>query len=99
MAHYIRIYTDSNRLQLRIKYHENDFQKTEGLRLVYEEIHESEKAATARTAELKSFTRMQLERAIRRNNPNWLNLELRKRGDYHPGAKFNPKVPNCMSLR
>lgn len=98
MAQYIGIYTDSNRTQLLIKFNENQNFKLEGFRLVYREIHETEKTAHARLSELQSYTRMQLEKLVRRDNPNWLNLLLTER-DYHPGAKLSPKVPNLTSLR
>lgn len=43
-------------------------------RVVYEETFATESMANKKLLELKTFTRMQRERLIRKQNPNWLNL-------------------------
>ena len=48
-------------------------------RIVYEETYATESGAVDRLKELQTYTRMQRERLVRRQNPNWLNL--------HPVAK------------
>ncbi|WP_262249505.1 GIY-YIG nuclease family protein [Parapedobacter soli] len=76
-------------------------------RLVYHETLPSNETALRRFNELSHYTRMQKERLIRRRNPNWLDLGATgaKRATYpmivvyQPGAKFNPNVPNCTSVR
>lgn len=101
MAHYIYIHTDNNRIHLHVGATPGSAGAYGQRRLVYLEIHETEAAAAARLCELRHYTRMQLERLVRRSNPNWLNLELRQHRVpyYHPGAKLSPNVPNRTSLR
>lgn len=100
MAHYIYIYTDNNRTTLTVETEENQVHTPSSGRLVYREIHETAKTASFRMNELKTYTRMQLERIVRRANPNWLNLAVMDRARvYQPGAKFNPNVPKRTSLR
>ncbi|WP_166335915.1 GIY-YIG nuclease family protein [Sphingobacterium chungjuense] len=48
-------------------------------RIVYEETYATESGAVDRLKELQTYTRMQRERLVRRQNPNWLNL--------HPAVK------------
>lgn len=122
MKYYIHIYTDNNRQKLQISIspiisgiesqHNIAGEQTRCTRLVYQEIHETENAATLRIKELDDYTRMQLERLIRRANPNWNNLfstgnnrsnqlkeSISSQRLYHPGAKLRPNVPNLTSLR
>ena len=51
---------------------------TQLTRVVYEENYATEKHATERLKELNTYTRMQRERLVRRQNPNWLNLHPSK---------------------
>ncbi len=53
-------------------------------RIVYEETFATENGALDRLKTLQNFTRMQKERLLRKQNPNWLNL--------HPVIK--PSVSN-----
>lgn len=121
MKYYIQIFTDNNRQKLQVSIkpnidlinHNNEIgQHPSCTRLVYQEIHETEKTAAQRMNELDGYTRMQLERLIRRSNPNWNNLFLKENvrfnqlkdsisslRHYHPGAKLRPNVPNLTSLR
>lgn len=43
-------------------------------RVIYQETFNSPLSALDRYNALRNFTRMQLERLVRRFNPNWLNL-------------------------
>lgn len=122
MKHYILIITDSNRSKLDIKLGcggAADYEKDlwalpkEGKRVVYLETLESMSAAVSRHTDIESYTRMQVERLIRKANPNWSNIlkpvgrkepiaTLRSaaaRSTYQPGAKFRPNVPNLISSR
>ncbi|MCL7986990.1 hypothetical protein M8998_03435 [Sphingobacterium sp. lm-10] len=47
---------------------------TQLTRVVYEETYATENCAMDRLKELYAYTRMQRERLVRRQNPNWLNL-------------------------
>ena len=99
MAYYINILTDNNRTGFHICLGDQMVSTTNNLnysRLVYQEIHESETAAWSRLEELRCYTRMQTERIIRKNNPDWLDLSRRI---YQPGAKLRPKVPTLTSFR
>ena len=106
MKYFILISTDNNRNTLNISVLEdqrfyNDLPaNVRKYRLIYREVHESYDAAMARYKELQAYTRMQKERIIRKSNPNWVDLLHQPlRNNYHPGVKFNPKVPKLMSLR
>lgn len=73
-------------------------------RLVHLESFNSRENAQVRQQEIRKYTRMQLERLIRKNNPNWNDLKYRlsdhpEARHYHPGEKFTPNVPNRMSFR
>lgn len=101
MAFYISIHTDNNRNQLHVISMQAQNRALGSGRLVYQEIHENWQTASFRLRELQGYTRMQLERVIRRSNPNWLNLDLHPNlaAVYQPGAKFSPNVPNRTSFR
>lgn len=87
----IYIITDSNRRYLEVGLHHNVavlsqelMQPTLGYcnsplrlnRLVYAEQFKSEEEADIRKRELQLYTRMQLERMIRKGNPNWNHLQI-----------------------
>lgn len=113
MKTYIYILTDCKRNSLHIGYSEDlvstvDFYKEKramffntdniATRLVYTEDFYSEEEAIARVNQMRMYTRQQNERLIRSFNPNWNDLNPRLSLSYHPGAKFNPKVPNLTSF-
>ncbi|HLW49958.1 MAG TPA: hypothetical protein VKZ78_03230 [Sphingobacteriaceae bacterium] len=106
MKYFVLIFTDNNRDALKIsvledhKFYSELQANVSKHRLIYREVHESYDAAMVRFKELQAYTRMQKERVIRKSNPNWVNLLHQPlRNNYHPGVKFNPKVPKLMSLR
>lgn len=70
------IATDSNRKELKITTSDitDRRQDSSALRVVYEELHPNYHAAQRRTGELSHYTRMQIERLIRKQNPNWADL-------------------------
>lgn len=87
--HIIYLATDANRAAIEANYSQDHIpQFTEqqfGLyhrsntalklnRIIYTEEFATMEAAQKRLIEVKSFTRMQKEKLIRRNNPNWLNI-------------------------
>ena len=89
MSTYVYILTDSNRKNLHVGIttelihavaaHRELTTLLSGTlpvasRLIYHEAHASQTAALARFNELNRYTRMQKERLIRRQNPNWINL-------------------------
>lgn len=69
-------------------------------RLIYMEMYPTWEDAQRRLEEIRSFTRMQTERLVRRKNPNWVSL-IREAvpADYQPGVKLRPNVPKRTSLR
>lgn len=69
-------------------------------RIIYMELYPSWEEAQGRLEAIRSFTRMQTERLVRRKNPNWVNL-IRSAisSDYQPGVKLRPNVPKLTSLR
>ncbi len=93
MKKHLYILTDSNRICLHVGLTDdlnsaiNTYKNLSDLffdscskvsRLVYRESFFSEEAALKRFQELSKFTRMQKERLIRRYNPNWIDLGLRR---------------------
>jgi putative endonuclease len=68
-------------------------------RLIYFEELSSEELGINRFNQLSIYTRPQKERLIRSTNPNWVDLTSGLETSYHPGAKFNPNVPNLTSFR
>ncbi len=71
-------------------------------RLVYFEEFSSDEIALTRFSQLSGYTRPQKEQLIRSVNPNWNDLANKLKPElssYHPGAKFNPNVPNFTSFR
>jgi len=87
--HYIFIITDANRTFLAAGYCQDlalyafELQqasssfRTKTLkcsRMVYAEIFDSKEAALRHKQEIESYTKMQKERLIRKNNPNWLGI-------------------------
>src|SRR5690606_7358158 len=101
MTQCIYIYTDNNRRQLQLRTSGTPLTNANCRRLVYQEKHETEQAVSLRLGELHTYTRMQLERVVRRSNPDWLNLnaDAGYGYNYHPGAKLSPNVPNFTSVR
>lgn len=115
MKYTILILTDNNRRSLKFKLslsesfnkHLSEWEVGTDHRIIYKESYDTFQDAQARISELETYTRMQVERLIRRSNPNWLNLLIRPSiqsptravTHYHPGAKFNPKVPKRTSER
>lgn len=102
MSKYIYILTDSNRACLHVGMTDNldkainTYREMPGLffdacskvsRLVYHEAYPSEEAAMRRFNELRTYTRMQKERLIRKRNPNWVDLGLIK-----PLTVFRPST-------
>lgn len=114
MKTFIYILTDCNRSCLHVGYTDDILkavrfykeQKTlffgsEAIasRLIYFEEFPSEELGVTRFNQLSIYTRPQKERLIRSTNPNWVDLAVGLEPSYHPGAKFNPNVPNLTSFR
>jgi len=87
--HCIYMVTDSNRYYLEVGYCTDlhlklhEIEQARGSlfstapkfnRVVYTEELPTFEAAQKRMNDIKHFTRMQKERLVRRNNPNWLNI-------------------------
>ncbi|MDR2273467.1 MAG: hypothetical protein LBF27_21340 [Sphingobacterium sp.] len=92
---YIR--TDNNRRYFEIDFTANIFSTVMELqeansfifqqgpnlnRIIYSEAFPKLSCAQKRMNELQSFTRMQIERIIRKNNPNWNNLYPQQQQSY-----------------
>lgn len=110
MKKHIYILTDSNRSCLHVGLTEdilktmNFYKEKKAIffdvdskisRLVYFEEFFTDEQGLERYEQLCRFTRPQKERLIRGGNPDWRDVSQRL---YHPGAKFNPKVPAFTSL-
>lgn len=87
--HIIYIAADANRTYLEVDYCQdialksfeiqsfktNFLSKTPKLtRIVFTEICDTLEIAQRRMSELNNYTKMQKDRLIRRNNPNWLSI-------------------------
>lgn len=85
----VYIVTDNNRRYFEIDFTSNMFSTVMELqqansfilqrgphlnRIIYSEAFSKLACAKKRMNELQNFTRMQIERVIRKNNPNWNNL-------------------------
>ncbi|MDM1292855.1 hypothetical protein HX021_00925 [Sphingobacterium sp. N143] len=85
----VYILTDNNRRHVEIDFTSNIFSTVIALqqsnnfifhqgphlnRMVYSEAFSNLENAKRKMDELRGFTRMQLERIIRKHNPNWNNL-------------------------
>lgn len=76
----LRIYFTENIAELlkSLKTKEDLFKSMESVqgnfRIVYQEVFGNNLMALARYESMKNFTRMQLEKLVRKNNPNWLSL-------------------------
>ncbi|WP_343559935.1 hypothetical protein [Sphingobacterium sp.] len=85
----VYILTDNNRRYFEIDFTSNIFSTVMELqqannfilqqgphlnRIIYSEEFSQLAYAKKRMSELQNFTRMQIERVIRKNNPNWNNL-------------------------
>ncbi|MCI0921278.1 GIY-YIG nuclease family protein [Sphingobacterium rhinopitheci] len=87
--HFIFITSDSNRIYLEAGYCQDiclqlfELQQASSLfmakapkfnRIVYVEEFSNPESAQRRKVEINSYTKMQKERLIRKNNPNWLGI-------------------------
>ena len=107
MSTYVYILTDCNRTCLHVGMTNdlneaaNTYQSLSGFfvdscskvsRIVYHESIPSEEMAHKRFQELSRYTRMQKERLIRRDNPNWINLSAHT-------SNYLPSFPAPMLRR
>ncbi|WP_293944815.1 MULTISPECIES: hypothetical protein [unclassified Sphingobacterium] len=93
----VYILTDNNRRHFEINFTSNilstvlELQQTNSFifqqganlnRIIYSEAFTELSCAKKRINELQNFTHMQIERIIRKNNPNWNNLYPQQQQSY-----------------